>query len=211
MIRALIGKIHKLDTMAVEFNVQDTIYEIHISVQTSSRLRALLESSAASSSQSTQVDSSKIELLITHIIREDAQLLFGFLDPLERSTFERLLKINGVGTKVALTILSTFSAKQFLEIIASKDIKLLQKVPGVGAKSAGKILLDLAGFCKEVLESSASPTSPVSAPNVPSSHEITSALESLGYKTTEIKRILPQIQATDTQSAIKEALRLLSR
>ena len=211
MIRALIGKIHKLDTMAVEFNVQDTIYEIHISVQTSSRLRALLESSAASSSQSTQVDSGKIELLITHIIREDAQLLFGFLDPLERSTFERLLKINGVGTKVALTILSTFSAKQFLEIIASKDIKLLQKVPGVGAKSAGKILLDLAGFCKEVLESSASPTSPVSAPNVPSSHEITSALESLGYKTTEIKRILPQIQATDTQSAIKEALRLLSR
>lgn len=211
MIRALIGKIHKLDTMAVEFNVQDTIYEIHISVQTSSKLRALLESSAASSSQSTQVDSGKIELLITHIIREDAQLLFGFLDPLERSTFERLLKINGVGTKVALTILSTFSAKQFLEIIASKDIKLLQKVPGVGAKSAGKILLDLAGFCKEVLESSASPTSPVSAPNVPSSHEITSALESLGYKTTEIKRILPQIQATDTQSAIKEALRLLSR
>lgn len=208
MIRALIGKIHKLDTMAVEFNVQDTIYEIHISVQTSSRLRALLESSAASISQSTQVDSGKIELLITHIIREDAQLLFGFLDPLERSTFERLLKINGVGTKVALTILSTFSAKQFLEIIASKDIKLLQKVPGVGAKSAGKILLDLAGFCKEVLESSASP---VSAPNVPSSHEITSALESLGYKTTEIKRILPQIQATDTQSAIKEALRLLSR
>ncbi|WP_299327949.1 Holliday junction branch migration protein RuvA [uncultured Helicobacter sp.] len=211
MIRALIGKIHKLDTMAVEFNVQDTIYEIHISVQTSSRLRALLESSAASISQSTQVDSGKIELLITHIIREDAQLLFGFLDPLERSTFERLLKINGVGTKVALTILSTFSAKQFLEIIASKDIKLLQKVPGVGAKSAGKILLDLAGFCKEVLESSASPTSPVSVPNVPSSHEITSALESLGYKTTEIKRILPQIQATDTQSAIKEALRLLSR
>lgn len=210
MIRALIGKIHKLDTMAVEFNVQDTIYEIHISVQTSSRLRALLESSATSISQSTQVDSGKIELLITHIIREDAQLLFGFLDPLERSTFERLLKINGVGTKVALTILSTFSAKQFLEIIASKDIKLLQKVPGVGAKSAGKILLDLAGFCKEVLESSASPTNPVSAPNVLSSHEITSALESLGYKTTEIKRILPQIQATDTQSAIKEALRLLS-
>lgn len=210
MIRALIGKIHKLDTMAVEFNVQDTIYEIHISVQTSSRLRALLESSATSISQSTQVDSGKIELLITHIIREDAQLLFGFLDPLERSTFERLLKINGVGTKVALTILSTFSAKQFLEIIASKDIKLLQKVPGVGAKSAGKILLDLAGFCKEVLESSASSTNPVSAPNVPSSHEITSALESLGYKTTEIKRILPQIQATDTQSAIKEALRLLS-
>lgn len=208
MIRALIGKIHKLDTMAVEFNVQDTIYEIHISIQTNSKLRALLESSPTP--QSTQVDSGKIELLITHIIREDAQLLFGFLDPLERSTFERLLKINGVGTKVALTILSTFSAKQFLEIIASKDIKLLQKVPGVGAKSAGKILLDLAGFCKEVLESSASSVS-ASTPHIPSSHEITSALESLGYKTTEIKRILPQIQATDTQTAIKEALRLLSR
>lgn len=228
MICALIGRIHKLDPMRVELNVQDTIYEIHISIQTSSKLRTLLESNTqADSADSRSKDSGKIELLITHIIREDAQLLYGFIDPLERSTFERLLKINGVGTKVAISILSTFSAQHFLEIIAAKDIKLLQKVPGVGAKSAGKILLDLAGFCKEVLESSQATqarggsTDSIGSANVAAStdsassalaqHEIERALLSLGYKSAEIRPILPQIQATDPQNAIKEALRLLSR
>lgn len=199
MICGLIGTIHKLEPMRVELNVQGVIYGIAISVQTSAQLRIKVDSSKESSPS--------IYLHITTIIREDAHLLFGFVDTLEQSTFERLLKINGVGTKVALTILSTFSAQKFLEIIASKDIKLLQKVPGVGAKSAGKILLDLAGFCEQALESS----KPQSPSNLASKHDITSALEALGYKANEITRILPQITATDTQNAIKEALRLLAR
>ena len=196
MICGLIGTIHKLESMRVELNVQGVIYAIAISVQTSAQLRIKLESS---------LDSSAIHLHTTHIIREDMQALFGFVDTLEQETFERLLKINGVGSKVALAILSTFSAQKFLEIIASKDIKLLQKVPGVGAKSAGKILLDLAGFCAQVLESSKPQT------HIASKHDITSALEALGYKASEIRQVLPNITATDTQSAIKEALRLLAR
>lgn len=196
MICGLIGTIHKLEPMRVELNVQGVIYAIAISVQTSAHLRIKLESS---------LDSSAIHLHTTHIIREDMQALFGFVDTLEQETFERLLKINGVGSKVALAILSTFSAQKFLEIIASKDIKLLQKVPGVGTKSAGKILLDLAGFCEQVLESSKPQT------HIASKHDITSALEALGYKASEIRQVLPNITATDTQSAIKEALRLLAR
>ncbi|WP_304210821.1 Holliday junction branch migration protein RuvA [Helicobacter canis] len=196
MICGLIGTIHKLESMRVELNVQGVIYAIAISVQTSAQLRIKLESS---------LDSSAIHLHTTHIIREDMQALFGFVDTLEQETFERLLKINGVGSKVALAILSTFSAQKFLEIIASKDIKLLQKVPGVGAKSAGKILLDLAGFCAQVLESSKPQA------HIASKHDITSALEALGYKASEIAHILPQITTQDTQSAIKEALRLLAR
>ena len=78
-------------------------------------------------------------------------------------------------------------------------------MPGVGAKSAGKILLDLAGFCEQVLESSKPQT------HIASKHDITSALEALGYKASEIRQVLPNITATDTQSAIKEALRLLAR
>ncbi|STP06524.1 Holliday junction branch migration protein RuvA [Helicobacter canis] len=109
-------------------------------MQTSAQLRIKVDSSKESSPS--------IYLHITTIIREDAHLLFGFVDTLEQSTFERLLKINGVGTKVALTILSTFSAQKFLEIIASKDIKLLQKVPGVGAKSAGQNLARFSGLLR---------------------------------------------------------------
>ena len=118
MICGLIGKIHKLEPMRVELNVQGVIYAIAISVQTSAHLRIKLESSP---------EPSAIHLHTTHIIREDMQALFGFVDTLEQETFERLLKINGVGTKVALTILSTFSAQKFLEIIASKDISYYKR------------------------------------------------------------------------------------
>lgn len=221
MICGLVGKVHKLEAMRAEINVGGVIYSVSISVPTSSQLRAKIEGAGgAGGVDSARADSSgcgvldsglpnEVHLLITHIIREDAQLLFGFLDALERATFERLLKINGVGPKVALAILSTFSAQNFAQIVQSKDIKLLQKVPGVGAKSAGKILLDLAGFCKEILESSA--PNAETPPQDDAKNEAFLALEALGYKSAEIKKALSQVSANDTQSIIKDALRLLSQ
>ncbi|OBV28931.1 Holliday junction DNA helicase RuvA [Helicobacter sp. CLO-3] len=231
MICGLVGKVHKLGAMRAEMNVGGVIYSVAISVPTSSQLRAKIEGAGgmagAVESSGRGVDSARVDsgakagalldssapnevhLLITHIIREDAQLLFGFLDALERATFERLLKINGVGPKVALAILSTFSAQNFAQIVQSKDIKLLQKVPGVGAKSAGKILLDLAGFCKEILESSA--PNAETPPQDDAKNEAFLALEALGYKSAEIKKALSQVSANNTQSIIKDALRLLSQ
>lgn len=190
MICGLVGNVLELGAMRAEIEANGVVYEVALSVQTSAKLEV------------GQV----ARLRTTHIVREDAQLLFGFLDKVEQSTFERLLKINGVGPKVALAILSTFSPQSFASLVQSKDIKLLQKVPGVGAKSAGKILLDLAGFCSQILQESTAES--ITTPTNEKSEAI-AALETLGYKLSEIKKVLPQISASDTQSIIKEALRLL--
>lgn len=218
MICGLIGSVFRLEAMRVELNVQGVVYEVAISVQTSAKIRTMLESGGASVAIQnagiialTDKENIAIYLLITHLIREDSQLLFGFLDHLERATFERLLKINGVGPKVALAILSTFSAQNFAQIVRNKDMQLLQKVPGVGAKSAGKILLDLAGFCKEILESSFDETTNQAPSSDSAKNEASSALEALGYKSAEIKKVLARIQGEDTQTLIKEALKFLSQ
>ncbi len=187
MICGLNGKISKLEPMRAEVDVNDVVYEVFISIQTSTKLQL----------------NQNVNILISEIIREDAFVLYGFLDSMEKATFERLLKINGVGPKVALAILSTFSPKTFSEIVRNKDLKMLQKVPGIGAKSAGKILLDLAGFFSEILESSASDST------FSANQEAILALESLGYKTSDIKKIMPSIKSTNTQEIIKEALKLL--
>ena len=132
MICGLIGSVFRLEAMRVELNVQGVVYEVAISVQTSAKIRTMLESGGASVAIQnagiialTDKENIAIYLLITHLIREDSQLLFGFLDHLERATFERLLKINGVGPKVALAILSTFSAQNFAQIVRNKDMQLL--------------------------------------------------------------------------------------
>lgn len=205
MICGIIGNVLELGAMSAEIEVNGVVYEVALSVQTSSKLTR----------------GEKAHLRITHIVREDAELLFGFLDKIEQSTFERLLKINGVGPRVALAILSTFSPQKFAALVQSKDIKLLQKVPGVGAKSAGKILLDLAGFCLQILQESGEVSSDLASDVKNGTNEISdianqkaikeaiAGLETLGYKISEIKKVLPQVQASDTANIIKEALRLL--
>ncbi len=205
MICGIIGNVLELGAMSAEIEVNGVVYEVALSVQTSSKLTR----------------GEKTHLRITHIVREDAELLFGFLDKIEQSTFERLLKINGVGPRVALAILSTFSPQKFAALVQSKDIKLLQKVPGVGAKSAGKILLDLAGFCLQILQESGEVSSDLASDVKNGTNEISdianqkaikeaiAGLETLGYKISEIKKVLPQVKASDTANIIKEALRLL--
>ncbi|PAF47428.1 Holliday junction DNA helicase RuvA [Helicobacter sp. 12S02232-10] len=189
MIAGMIGMIHKLEPTLAEFDVGGIIYEIHISTN-------------ASYAISTKKDQ-KIKLLITQIIREDAHLLFGFLEEIEKITFERLIKINGVGPKVALAILSTYTPTTFSQIIQDKDIKALQRVPGIGAKGAGKIMVDLAGFFSELTE----------ARNVPEKdgarNDAFMALQSLGFKNTDILKVFKSIQSSNTQEIIKEALKLL--
>lgn len=189
MIVGMIGNIYKLEGVMVHLEVNGIIYGVHISTNTS----------YAINSQKEQ----KITLLISEIIREDAHLLFGFLEEIEKITFERLIKINGVGPKVALAILSTYTPQTFGKIIQDKDITALQRVPGIGAKGAGKIMVDLAGFFSELMESE----------NIPKNqgihNEALLALQSLGFKVTDITKVLKTIHSSTTQEIIKEALKLL--
>ncbi|MDR1555103.1 MAG: Holliday junction branch migration protein RuvA [Campylobacteraceae bacterium] len=137
-----------------------------------------------------------VELKITQIIREDANLLFGFLDADEQRMFEQLIKLNGIGVSTALAICSTLTPSAFAKALAASDTNALIKVPGIGLKSAKRILVELGEF---MLQSSISVSSQ-------SQTEARLALEALGFKSEKIKAVLFTCNGTTTQELIKEAL-----
>lgn len=112
MIVGIRGALLYKEPSFVHVDVSGVVYEVFISLHTFSALR-----------------DGEIKLFASHIIREDAQLLYGFLDIAEKKLFERLIKINGVGPKVAMAICSTFTPRQFALVIAGKDINGVKRFP----------------------------------------------------------------------------------
>ena len=146
----------------------------------------------------------KVTLHITQIIREDAQILFGFVELLEKSLFERLIKINGVGPKVAMAILSTYTPQTFAKVVESNDIKSMQRVPGIGPKSAGRILVELSGWSLDLMQGES-----VSLPKDSNLQQVILALESLGYKNDAITKATKGLQGDEVGAMVKEALKRL--
>ena len=194
LIIGLRGITRKIEPMFVELDVGGVIYGVQMSLNATTSLKSQVDSQSHS----------EVRILCTHIIREDAHLLFGFIEDMERQTFERLIKINGVGPKVALAILSTYTPTHFATIIANKDIDALKKVPGIGPKSAGKIMVDVAGFFAELLPNQNM------EPQNNLAKEASLALKSLGFKEGEIAKALRGIEATNVSELVKEALKRLS-
>lgn len=186
MIVGLEGIIEYKEPTLVHLNVNGIVYEVFIS----------LHSYASLSGE-------RCKLYTTHIVREDAQQLYGFSQKSEKILFEGMLKINGIGPKAALAICSTFTPEQFAGIISSKDVNALKKVPGIGPKSAARIMVELAGFDAVLLSSGPSVSSAAS--------EASMALESLGFKREQIAKALSASSATDTASLVKEALKQLQK
>jgi len=186
MIVGIEGTIEHKEPTAVHINVSGLTYEVFISLQTYAAL-----------------NESKTKLFTSHIVREDAALLYGFYEMSEKVLFSRLIKISGVGPKVAMAICSTFSPSQFAAIIAGNDITGLKKVPGIGPKSAGRILVELSGFDEQLVASTSSAT--------PAAHEAMMALETLGFKKEHISKALSACESDDTASLVKEALKKLQK
>lgn len=186
MIVGINGTIVYKEPSFVHIEVNGIVYEVFISLQTFSALCT-----------------EKVSLFATQIIREDASLLFGFLDMSEKKMFSRLIKINGVGPKVAMAICSTYTPSQFATIVNNKDLNGVKKVPGIGPKSAGRILVELNGFSEEVLSSGDTPSASLAF------NQATEALESLGFKKDKISKALSACSGSDTASLVKEALKLL--
>lgn len=141
---------------------------------------------------------SKVELSITQIIREDANLLYGFLDLNEQKMFEMLIKLSGVGASTAMAVCSSLSSNDFINAIINADDGVLKKVPGIGAKTARRIIAEL------------SDAKLINDTNVSSSHnEAVMALEALGFKRDKIYKALSGCELNDTSELIKEALKRL--
>lgn len=198
MIVGLRGYIENLEATFLEINVRGVIYGLGISMNTSTKLAIAKE------------NGEEVYVFCLQIIREDNHLLFGFADKIERISFERLIKVNGVGPKVALTILSAYTPQSFADILQNKDIKALQRVPGIGAKSAGKIMVDLAGFFDELIVEKVSTLVQNDRTNT---KDVFFALESLGFKSTDISNVLGNIKLDNMSitQITKEALKLLGK
>ena len=144
--------------------------------------------------------------LLTHlVVREDAHLLFGFLTAPERAAFRQLLRISGVGPKVALSVLSGLSVEDLSAAVAAEDSARLTKIPGIGKKTAERLVLELRDKLPKAIPVARSDASAASA-------DVVNALLGLGYNEREaqaaVKQLPPDLQLTD---AIRQALKHLAK
>ncbi len=148
--------------------------------------------------------------LRTHlVVREDAHILYAFATEDERRLFRGLLKVSGVGPKIALGILSGLSVADFLRVLEAEDAAALVRIPGVGRKTAERILIDMRDKTGD-LSGTGSAFVPTSTTAVPSAHQEASvALVALGYRPQEVVRLLKAAgdDAQTTEELIRRALR----
>lgn len=148
----------------------------------------------------------------THlVVREDALTLFGFPDIAALRLFERLLGVNGIGPKLALAALSTLGAGGLRDAIVTEDTTVLVSVPGLGRKTAGRLILELSGNL--TVEHRPSPAGVASGPGDDPRAEVRLALASLGYEPAEIARALQALgddAGADRDALLRSALQNLA-
>jgi len=149
--------------------------------------------------------------LHTHfVVREDAQLLFGFFDVSERALFRTLIKVNGVGPKLALTILSGIETDDFVRCVRDNDTATLVKLPGVGKKTAERLLIEMRDRLKDWhIDDSAPNVQPGLTPSsMGAISEAESALIALGYKPQEAAKAIASLDGSMSASElIRQALK----
>ncbi len=192
MIGRLSGILLEKNPPQILVDVQGVGYEVDVPMSTFFNLPALNE---------------KVVLHTQLIIREDAHLLFGFLTGEERVTFRQLLKISGVGPKMALAVLSGLSIADLAVAVANKDAARLTKIPGVGKKTAERLLLELQGKFAAGAVSAAPGAAAVSVAS-----DIVNALLALGYNEKEADWAAKQLpKDASVSEGIRQSLKLLSK
>jgi Holliday junction DNA helicase RuvA len=152
-------------------------------------------------------------VLHTHmVVREDAQRLYGFSLPQQRDLFRSLLRVNGVGPRVALAILSGLSIDEFVGCINDEDVDRLTRVPGIGRKTAQRLVVEMRDRLADAAESGLASRPEPGAPEPDPVADAVSALIALGYKPVDASRVVRNV-AGDNQTSeqiIRHALRSLS-
>jgi Holliday junction DNA helicase RuvA len=150
----------------------------------------------------------EVVLLIHHAVKEDGITLYGFLHETERALFRNLLKVSGIGAKIALSVLSGVSTDHFARLVQAGDVVALTKIPGIGKKTAERIVVELRDRLDGVAGVPGVSPHRASAP-LDAAGEATVALQQLGYKPAEVSRLVQKVAAEgDTAEAIiRKALR----
>ena len=191
MIGRLTGILLEKNPPQILLDVQGVAYELDVPMSTFYNLPALHE---------------KVVLHTHLVVREDAHLLYGFASSDERVAFRQLLKISGVGPKLALSVLSGLSLNDLAIAVASKETGRLTKIPGVGKKTAERLLLELQGKFTVAAAGGTSRAAPVQG------GDVVNALLALGYNNKEAEWAAKQLSADASVSdGIRQALKLLSK
>ena len=193
MIGSITGKLTEKHPPQIIIDVNGVGYEVDISMQTFYKLPPVGETVR----------------LYTHLaVREDAHLLFGFATVAERATFRQLIKVGGIGAKTALGILSAMSAEELAQAVAQEDVKRLSSAPGIGKKTAERMILELRGKLAAVGVSDG-----LFAPAADGgSDDIVSTLLALGYSEREARAAVKGIApGTEVAEGVRLALRNLTK
>ena len=190
MIGRLSGVLLEKNPPQVLVDVQGLGYEVDVPMSTFYNLPA---------------NGEKVTLLTHFIVREDGQFLYGFASEAERFAFRQLIKISGIGSRMALAVLSGLSVGDLAQAIARQEVGRLVKVPGIGKKTAERLLLELKGKLAEALPAASQAVED-------SQHDILNALLALGYNDREaalaMKSLPPGVSTSD---GIRQALKQLSK
>lgn len=152
----------------------------------------------------------EVTLLIHTVVREDAFLLYGFLREAERTLFRHLLKVSGVGAKLALAILSGMNAQEFADAVRRNDVSTLVRLPGIGRKTAERLIIEMRDRLGEDLESVSLPGVVGAGAGRGALDEAITALEALGYKPVEAARMaraVPEAAGLEAGEIIRAALK----
>ena len=192
MIGRLTGTLLEKNPPIVTMDVHGVGYEVGVPMSTFYNLPATGE---------------KVSLFTHFVVREDGQFLYGFLTEPERAAFRQLLKITGVGARTALAVLSGLSVNELAQAVTMQEAGRLVKIPGIGKKTAERLLLELRDkLPKSTLISSATPTV------ADSGSDILNALIALGYSEREAVAAMKHLPEGATVSdGIRQALKLLSK
>ena len=191
MIGRLSGTILEKHPPLVLVDVQGVAYEIDVPMSTFYQLPAT---------------GAKVTLHTHLVVREDAHLLYGFGSEGERQAFRQLLKISGIGARTALSVLSGMTVEELHHAVANEDAARFIKVPGIGRKTAERLLLEL----RDKLD--AVPAGASSGPAVEGRGDALNALIALGYSDKEAKSALGRLDSgLSVPEAIRQALKLLSK
>jgi holliday junction DNA helicase RuvA len=148
----------------------------------------------------------KVQLLTHFVVREDAQLLYGFGSEQEKNTFKQLLKVNGIGAKSALSILSGVSIDDLVTAVSQQEVGMLTRVPGIGKKTAERLLLEL----KDKFTVTGSVTAQSQTKSA--TYDVLNALVALGYNEREANAAVKLLDKEVTVAeGIKQALKSLAK
>ncbi len=191
MIGRLSGTLLEKHPPMVLVDVQGVAYEVDVPMSTFYQLPAT---------------GGKVTLHTQLVVREDAHLLYGFATDGERQAFRQLLKISGIGARTALSVLSGLTVDELYHAVANEDSARLVRIPGIGRKTAERLLLELRDKLASIAEGR------VAGPDGSAGGDALNALVTLGYSVKEAKaalaRLDPSLAAPD---AIRQALKLLSK